>query len=235
MGCCHIAVRLPSTHWFIIPVLLAASGVAAAGTKGGVTFETRYTRTAPDQPTGFETRFRGAPSDAEGRPDPVTRATITFERGTRLDTAVPARCDRATLEQGGPDACPPRSVVGSGTAEAVTGLAALDPIEGYVTVVNAAGGILFHLQGLQNATIEGKVSGNRLTVDVPEIPVPGTAKGAILTRLDLRVRRVRRGRRAYVRTPPSCRRGRWVVRATLEYRNVPPIRRVASVTRCGSR
>lgn len=68
-------------------------------------------------------------------------------------------------------------------------------------------------------------------MDVPPLPVPGNPKGAVLTKFDLEVDRIRDGRRAYIRTPRSCNR-RWTVRATFQYPNVDDISNVASTTRC---
>ena len=216
----------------VAALLLAVAGIAVAGTKNDVKFETKYTTSRAGAPTGLNTTIEGAPKDSQGRLDPANRVIITFERGTKFDTRVPARCSKATLEEQGPNGCPDRSIVGSGEAEAITGIQSLDPAHEDITAVNTSGGILFYLKGLQTLTLEGKIRKNKLTVDVPALPVPGNPKGAVLTKFELKVKRIRRGRRAYITTPPTCSRGRWIVRATFQYPNVPDIRNIASRTRC---
>lgn len=214
-------------------LLLAVAGIAVAGTKNGVKFETKYSTTTVASPTGFRTTIEGAPKDAQGRTEGANRVIVTFQRGTVFNTDVPGKCTRAQLEAGGRDACPSNSIVGTGTAEAVSGLQSIDPIQETITAFNAEGGILFYLQGLQTLILEGKLRGNRLTVDIPEIraiPNPD-AKPIAVTKFALNVRRVRRGRRAYVRTPRTC-SGRWTVRATFQYPTVADITNIVSNTRC---
>ncbi|MEX2194417.1 MAG: hypothetical protein WD844_03950 [Thermoleophilaceae bacterium] len=210
---------------------LAVAGIATAGTKNGVTFVTKYSTTTPGAPTGFTTSIEGAARDAQGRLDPANRVIVNFQRGTKFDTAVPARCDEDTLREEGVAGCPRRSIVGSGSAEAISGLAAIDPIQEEITAVNTRGGIIFYLTGLQTLILEGKLRGSRLTVDVPPLPIPGNPKGAVLTKFELKIKRIRRGRRAYVTTPRTCSR-RWTVRATFQYPNVDDIRSIPSNTRC---
>ena len=215
-------------------LVLAVAGIAVAGTKSGVSFETKYSATKVGVPTGFKTSIEGAPRDAQGRTEGANRVIVTFQRGTVFNTDVPGKCTRAQLEsEQGRDACPANSIVGTGTAEAVSGLQSIDPIQETITAFNTNGGILFYLQGLQTLILEGKLRGNRLTVTIPEIraiPNPA-AKPIAVTKFELTVRRLRRGRSAYVRTPRTC-RGRWTVRATFQYPTVPDITSIASNTRC---
>lgn len=215
-------------------LVLAVAGIAVAGTKNGVGFETNYSANKVGVPSGFKTSIEGAPKDAQGRAEGANRVIVTFQRGTVFDTDVPGNCTRAQLEsEQGRDACPANSIVGTGTAEAVTGLQSIDPIQETITAFNTDGGILFYLQGLQTLILEGKLRGNRLTVDIPEIraiPNPA-AKPIAVTKFELNIKRVRDGRDAYIRTPRTC-RGRWTVRATFQYPTVPDITNVVSRTRC---
>lgn len=214
-------------------LVLAVAGIAMAGTKNGVTFETKYSTTKAGAPTGFNTSIEGAPRDAQGELDPAERVIVTFERGTVFDTDVPEKCDKATLQAGGVNGCPEGSIVGTGSAEAISGLQAIDPVRETITAINTDGGILFHLRGaVATLILEGKLRANRLTVDVPALPIPGRPKGAVLTKFALEIKRVRDGRAAYIRTPQSCARGRWAVRATFQYPNVPDITNIASTSRC---
>lgn len=226
------ALRKFAIGALIAALVLAVAGIAAAGTKNGVKFETKYSTTKAGKPTGLTSSIEGAPRDAQGRLDPAERVILTFERGTKFNTRVPATCDKATLDEKGPAGCPKRSIVGSGSAQAITGLQSLDPVDEKITAVNTRNGILFHLKGLQTFVIVGKLRKNKLIVDVPPLPIPGNPKGAVLTKFDLKVKRIRRGRSAYVTSPPTCKRGRWIVRATFQYPNVPDIKNVASTSRC---
>lgn len=213
-------------------LVLAIAGIAAAGTKNGVTFATKYTTSKTSAPTGFKTRIKGAPRDASGRIEGAERVVVTFQRGTRFDTDVPGECDKARLQAEGRNGCPRNSIVGTGTAVAITGLASLDPVEETITAFNTDGGILFYLQGLTTLILEGELRGNRLIVDVPQIfAVPGYPKAVAVTEFNLDVKRIRRGRTAYVRTPRSCRR-HFIVRATFEYPTVDDATNVISRTRC---
>ena len=215
-------------------LVLALAGIAVAGTKGGVKFETKYTATKVGVPTGFNTTIEGAPRDAQGRVEGANRVIVTFQRGTVFDTDVPGKCTRAQLEsEQGRDACPEDSIVGTGTAEAVTGLQSIDPIQETITAFNTDDGILFYLQGLQTLILEGQLRGNKLTVDIPEIrAIPNPAvKPVAVTKFELTVRRVRDGRDAYIRTPRTC-NGTWTVRSTFQYPTVDDITNIASRTRC---
>ena len=215
----------------VCALAMAVAGIATAGTKNGVKFETKYSTMTPGAATGFSTIIEGAPRDAQGRLDPANRVIVNFQRGTKFDTGVPARCSKAKLTEEGVDGCPRRSIVGTGRAEAISGLSSIDPIVEEITAVNTRNGILFYLTGLQTLTLEGKLRGSRLTVNVPPLPIPGNPKGAVLTKFELKIKRIRRGRRAYVTTPSTCNR-RWTVRATFQYPNVSDIRNIASTSRC---
>jgi hypothetical protein len=214
-----------------LALAVAASAVAVAGTKNGVTFSTKYSTQRAGKPTGFTAHIAGAPRDANGLLDPARQVVLTFEPGTEFDTSVPGECTAQKLQEGGAAACPADTVVGSGSAEAISGIAALDPIRETVTVFNADGGILFYLVGRQTFTITGQIKGSKVVAHVPALPIPGNPKGAVLTKFDVVVKRVHEGRRAYVSSPETC-DGRWTVRATFKYPNVPDISNVVSNTRC---
>lgn len=212
-------------------------GLAAAATKGGVTFETKYTSTKPGTSTGFRTRIKGAPRDAQNRLEAATKVTVRFHPGTKFNTSVPANCKRATLVDTGK--CSSRSRVGTGKAEAVSGLAAIDPVKENIVAYNTRNGILFYLTpgspGGQTLVLPGRISGRTLTTTVPPFPVPGNPKGAVLTKFNLDIKAKSKGRgsnrKDYVRTPTTC-AGRWTNSATFAYSTVQAIKNILSRTLC---
>jgi hypothetical protein len=215
--------------------VLAVAGVAAAGTQNGVTFETKYSATTVGALTGFTTTIEGAPRDASGNVEGAERVIVNFQRGTAFDTDVPGKCSVETLRAEGRNGCPANSIVGTGTAQAVTGLTSIDPVNLNITAFNKAGGIIFYLQGTTvpvTLPLEGTLRGSRLTVDIPRInAIPGSSRPVAVTAFNLKIKRVRRGRNAYVKTPRTC-RGRWTVRATFQYPTAADITNIASRTRC---
>lgn len=221
---------------------VAAVGVsiAGAGTKNGVTFETKYSSKKPDSSTGFKTNISGAPRDAQGRLEAATQVVVTFERGTAFNTSVPANCKRSALAARGPAGCSKKSIVGKGQAQAISGLSSIDPVKEAITAYNTKNGILFYLTGLQTAILPGTLKGSTLKVTVPPFPVPGNPKGAVLTSFVLNVpalsrtttAKATRTKKSYVTTPAKCKKGKWTVKATFRYSTVPAITNVASVSKC---
>jgi hypothetical protein len=88
----------------------------------------------PQKPQGITLELRlalGAPRDVE--PPLLKEAEIRFPAGSRYGGGELPSCARATLERGGPEACPPGSVTGKGTLRARADTA---PAPGRVAVVN---------------------------------------------------------------------------------------------------
>jgi hypothetical protein len=54
------------------------------------------------------------------RPAPVKKYSIRFA-GTQVNTAAAPACSKATLDSGGPDACPPGAILGGGFVETKAG------------------------------------------------------------------------------------------------------------------
>jgi hypothetical protein len=112
--------------------------------------------------------------------------TITQPKTFKLSAKGLTKCSEATLETGGPSACPAKSRVGKGTAEALVGVTSPTPtpLTFVVTaVVLGPKDIGFFLAGQQiniNVLSPGKLKGNKLTITVPDAaqqPTPGVFAG----------------------------------------------------------
>lgn len=208
-------------------VALAVSGIATAGTKDGVSWELGYSATKAKKSTGFSADIDSTgTADASGKPRAARKVTIKFAPGTKFNTRVKPTCDKDDLRSEGAAGCPRASRVGDGTAEAVTGLAALDPVRLTVEAFNARNAILFYVRSASEPPVtlilEGKLRGNRLTVPVPAQPIPFVPfREAILTKFSVDVDAARKGRgrkaRYYATTPRSCPKGRWTTTAVFQY------------------
>ncbi|HEY8480347.1 MAG TPA: hypothetical protein VIL71_10995 [Spirillospora sp.] len=206
---------------------LALAGTASAGENDGVVWELNYTTTKAKTLTGFSASIDSTgTADATGKPRAARRVTITFAAGTRFNTRVRPTCSAAVLRSDGPDGCPSRSRIGTGSAEAVTGLTGIDPISLDIRAFNARNGILFHVTGAAGGlpltlVLEGKLRGRKLTVDVPRQPLPTPFGEGILTKFNVRVGRISSGRgrkkRNFATTPSTCRNGRWTTEALFQY------------------
>jgi hypothetical protein len=218
-------------------LVLVLVGVAVAAVREEHTATLRFTTGTPAASAGvaFDTDRRAyrAPGPGETA-NPVTRVTITLQPGTRINGTVVRDCNRAALQARGQSACR-RSQLdttrsGDGNAEAVTGISAIDPVRENVDVFDTRGGLLIYLtpKGAvgQTAIIPARVRGNRIIASVPRFCLPGDDPAtpacdrgeAVLTDLDLLIRRISTGRglrrRNYV-TTPRCLTGTW--RHTVAY------------------
>jgi hypothetical protein len=119
----------------------------------------------------------------------LSKLTITTPKTFTLSAKGLTKCGEATLEAGGPEACPKASRVGTGVAHALLGVngPTPSPLTFDVTaVVLGAKDVAFHLQSLENPSLApvapGKISGRKLTISVPGIaqqPFPGTWAGLV--------------------------------------------------------
>lgn len=94
-----------------------------------------------DRPQGVRLELRlalGAPRAVE--PPLLKEAEIRFPVGSRYGGGELPACAEATLDRGGPEACPPDSVTGTGTLKARADTAAAP---GRITVVNGGAERLF--------------------------------------------------------------------------------------------
>jgi hypothetical protein len=113
---------------------------------GGTNPKAKGSKKKP-RPIGIKFGFEV--DEASGlRPAVVEKYAIRFN-GTRVNTSVAANCRKSVLEARGPDACPSRSIVGTGFIENQTGNSA-DPNDKSIEC-NAALYVVNH--GRRNASI----------------------------------------------------------------------------------
>lgn len=224
-------MRKPLFFGALISALaLAVAAVAVASPQFTQSFQLKYVQKAPGKSTGVTTVITAEDPGAEGqKPKGARQVVVNFHPGTKIDTSVPGVCKASDedLQQMGAAACPAKSRLGTGTAEARTGIASIDPVNEDITVFNAKKGIIFLLQGDENEqngqtfVLRGRLSGRRLTVNVPKIePVPGVTVSLTDFRLKLRAVQTGRGSRqkAFFRTPPTCPRSKvWQTEARFVY------------------
>jgi hypothetical protein len=120
----------------------------------------------------------------------LSRLTITQPKTFKLSAAGLTKCDEATLDGGGPAACPKASRVGKGIAHALVGVNSTTtpptPLTFDVTaVVLGAKSIGFYLAARElpvNVLSPGTLKGNKLIIDVPvaaQQPAPGVWAGLV--------------------------------------------------------
>ncbi|MFL5827343.1 MAG: hypothetical protein ACJ76V_12530 [Thermoleophilaceae bacterium] len=220
---------------------VGTASVAMAGTKNGVTFDSTTTTKAPGSPTGLNTHIQGAPT-FNGQLEAARTVTVIFPAGTKINSKAVTQCkatDQAIQSSNGKD-CPAKSKIGTGIAEAFTGLGpTIDPVIENIVAFNVPKGIAFLLtpkgaigqtaafrgkfSGAGVARVRGAASGPKLLTKVPKFPIPGVGE-AKLTKFDLNVKKVGTKAKPYATTPKTCPKSKkWALSAVFTYDNTPPI------------
>jgi hypothetical protein len=193
-------------------------------------YEERWTSTRTGASVGrtFNVDFFD-PNDPKGKPHAIERILVRLHRGTSFDTSALPRCEAsdAELMARGPDACPPRSEVGTDFLVVDTGLAGSGRFVTTDSVVfNAERELIFLAEERgtgARVVVRAAVDGN--TLDIPLPPLPGAPPdGGAPTRErgTFFERSTRDGGRAasFLTTPSSCpSSGRWTNRVTYFYRD----------------
>jgi hypothetical protein len=118
----------------------------------------------------------------------LAKLEITAPKTFKLSAKGLTKCSDATLEAGGPAACPKASKVGKGEANALLGVngPTQTPLHFDVTaIVTGSKNIAFHLHSAQPAldiVSPGTINGRKLTIEVPQNaqqPVPGVYAGLV--------------------------------------------------------
>jgi hypothetical protein len=218
---------------------VGAASVAIAGTNQGVSFDSTTTSKKPNTSTGLITHIKGAPvlDQAAGTYKAARTVIVQFPPGTKINSKAVKQCvaSPSDFQTKGKGACPAASKIGSGSAEAITGLGAgIDPVGENVTAFNTKKGIYFLLtpagtvgqtavltakwSGAGAASARSAAAGPKLTTVVPPFPLPGGAGEAALTKFDLTVKSHGKGKKAYSTTPRTCpKSGKWKLSATFKY------------------
>jgi hypothetical protein len=214
-----------------VVILLAAFLVApaSAGTRSEHHFKMAFSKKAPNVSTGvsFGTDRFAYTAPPVGQPtDRVAKTVFVMHKGTRTDTRAVPNCTLAILQESS-TGCPAGSQVGSGKAQAISGLIDLDPIDMDVTVYAARNGLLAHLGGASPMNIAMSMKDNTITADVPRTCSPGGSLAdncsngdIVLKTLSVKLNARKRGSRALIRTPRRCpASGVWTNKAVYTYVN----------------
>jgi hypothetical protein len=172
-----------------------------------------------------------ATSNQDGsKHSPTTRAVVFFAKGLKFnDTKFPT-CSQSALEQQGPQACPKKSVIGTGSADVDARPVINEPIHGTTTGFNAKGHkvLLYTVvtQPIQTTTtIVGKLKkasgkyGSKLDVTVPPLPTLPGQPNASITRFQLTTKATikKRGKTYnYVVAPTTCKKT-WPFKASFTF------------------
>ena len=100
----------------------------------------------------------------------IDRITYTIPSGIKLDGTGFPTCSQDTLANEGPGACPPKSKIGTGSADALILGPQPTPLDFQVTIfVGGPKTLTLYLETqLFNLPIEGRIEGNKLIVEIPE-------------------------------------------------------------------
>ncbi|HEX6711799.1 MAG TPA: hypothetical protein VF066_00390 [Thermoleophilaceae bacterium] len=104
----------------LVSLAFAPSAAAEPGFGPRETIDQTFTTTSPGTPTGLGwSGTYHATDDPNAPPPPMDKMVFYPPPGFRYDTRVPVRCAATDveLELRGPAACPPKSLIGSGTVE----------------------------------------------------------------------------------------------------------------------
>ncbi|MEA2142732.1 MAG: hypothetical protein QOI64_1162 [Solirubrobacteraceae bacterium] len=159
----------------------------------------------------------------------VTKIVFAFPSGTKFNTAAATGCSVATLQAQGAAGCPADSVIGGGTATAITGTP-FDPVRQKVQVFATETGLAAILTGVQTAVLALKVKDNKITVVLPRVcRPPGTAANdcasgdIVLKSLDIGLDAKSKGSGSKVKrlitSPAKCVGGNWRSSATYTFSN----------------
>jgi hypothetical protein len=173
------------------------------------------------------------PDDRRAKPYAVQEVVIRLQKGTRIDTSVPARCTASDQEltSAGTAACPPGSRVGGGTIDLDDGLMT-GPfpriIKNRVDILNNRRELILLTETtntpgppVRAVAREPITNGDTLTAEAPPLPgQPPPDSYTAIKRVRTNLKRVVRGRRAFLTTPPRCGRTRtWTNRTDFAYRD----------------
>ncbi len=212
---------------------LGGSAIAVAATDSPYQ-SSEYTldQKRPGKPTAEHFKFDYVnPDDPEAKPPAVKKVVTILPKGAQYDASVPGSCsasDEELMAQGAA-ACPEDSRIGGGVITVDTGVPgpgrivtadteffnnAEDP-EGEFIYLNTVRG------SSARTVIRADVTGRTTVTEAGMLPGTPPDGGAIDT-VDVEVTRVARTidgeRRAYITTPPRCRRSKqWIAKVRFIY------------------
>jgi hypothetical protein len=197
---------------------------AHAGPRGDYTQV--FTTPVPGRSTGIDTRILYKhPDNPDAKPIPVRQEIFTFPRGMRVDDSIVPDCTvpDLQLQLQGESACPPETwIVGGhgntsmsgfpGAGETAITVNGFDYGDGRFRVLGGAE--QFRLKFVAHGRREGRTS----TVEIPRTPGGPPDGESALRRIHNLVPARSLGRRAYIRTPPTCPSSRvWTFRVRMTF------------------
>jgi len=203
----------------------AMAALALASAQFKQTAKVTLTAKKEGASTGFKANIQasdpGAPLE---KPQGLKTLTVTFPTKTTFNfkSKALAQCKASDIEikATGGSVCPSKSKVGSGQSTA-NGAPALPKISESVTAFAGKNEILLLLApkvvGGPGATLvlHAKVSGNKLTTEVPVIPAPAGLT-IVITGLELSVKSVGSGKTTWAKAG-KCVKKKFVVKSTFLY------------------
>lgn len=202
--------------------MLATTGIALASSQFKQTANVTLTATKPNASSGVKAVvFSSDPGAPFAQPQGLKVLTVTFPAKTTFDFKSKAltRCkaSEAEIKATTSAACPAKSRLGSGSANA-NGAPVLPSIPEGVSAFAGSNEVILFLSpkapGGVALVLHAKVSGNRLTVEVPELkqgPV-----NIVLTELRLTIKAIGKGKATFIKAG-KCVKKRFVVRSSFLY------------------
>jgi hypothetical protein len=213
---------LKITALCLVAALLATTGIALASSQFKQTANVTLTATKPNASSGLRAIvFSSDPGAPFAQPQGLKVLKVTFPAKTRFNfrSKAIAQCkaSEAEIKATSGAACPTKSKLGAGSAVA-NGAPVLPTIPEAVTAFAGANEVILFLApkapGGVALVLHVKVSGNRLSVEVPVLkqgPV-----NIVLTELRLSIRTIGKGKTAFIRAG-KCVKKRFVVRSGFLY------------------
>jgi hypothetical protein len=206
--------------------VVAAVAIAATQT----TYRQRFLSNRVATVAGMHLAATAIDPDNRGgnrQPAPPRELDLSFPAGTRIDTSAAPICGH--FDPSLADPCPPNTRVASGTAEMREKFPGSEPITASVTAYNRKHGLsLFvvpDVSGQDPVLLPAALKGLTLVTTIPkqcvESDCPGNGE-AVLTKLTLDMRRIRRAGKAYLSTPRTCPKAGWRFRATFRFEAPTP-------------
>jgi hypothetical protein len=216
----------------ILALLASSAAIASAVDAPYQTSSYTLDQQRPARPTGEHFQFDYVnPEDPEAKPPAVKEVVTILPKGARYDASVPGSCTASDVELmlQGAAACPEDSRVGGGVITVDTGM------PGPARIVTAdteffnnaedPEGEFIYLNTVRDTgartVVRADVTKRRTITVAPMLPGTPPDGGAIDT-VDVEVLKISRTidgeRRAYITTPPRCRKSRtWVAKVRFSY------------------
>lgn len=205
----------------LVVAMLATTGIALASSQFKQTAKVTLTATKANVSTGIKAAISSSDPGAEfEKPQGLKVLTLTLPAKTKFNfkTKAIAQCSASETEikATGGAACPSKSKLGTGSAKA-NGAPALPLIEETVTAYAGKGEVLLVLapkNAGSTSVLRGKVSGNKMTTELPKVAVgPVTI---VITELRLNVKAFGKGSSSFIRAG-NCTKHKFVVTSSFLY------------------